>query len=139
MLRETAAKAVSLELSAPAKLNENHDLDSFDCGEDSINEYLKKKATKAQIAKTATVLVVCIKDTNTVVGYYTLSSGDYHAGRRGTQKGAAQLSPTSTPITILGRMGVCKTLQGTGLSLDLIQDAVLRALTARKKSLRLRS
>ncbi|MNT69824.1 hypothetical protein D3C71_1642360 [compost metagenome] len=27
-------------------------------------------------------------------------------------------------------MGVCKTLQGTGLSLDLIQDAVLRALAA---------
>ncbi|WP_339433256.1 hypothetical protein [Pseudomonas sp. EA_65y_Pfl2_P78] len=129
MLRETAAKAISLELSAPVKLTENHDLETFDCGEDSINEYLKKKAIKAQIAKTATVLVVCIKNSNTVVGYYTLSNGTIMRADVVPKK-AQRNSPDQHPITILGRMGVCKTLQGTGLSLDLIQDAVLRALTA---------
>ncbi|MFJ2365945.1 GNAT family N-acetyltransferase [Pseudomonas sp. NPDC087697] len=129
MSTEIAEQAVPLELSAPVKLNETHDLDAFDCGEDSINEYLKKKAIKAQIAKTATVFVVCIKDTGTVVGYYTLSNGMIMRANVVPKK-AQRNSPDQHPITILGRMGVCKTLQGTGLSLDLIQDAVLRALTA---------
>jgi GNAT superfamily N-acetyltransferase len=129
MSTEIAEQAVSLELSTPVKLNESHDLDTFDCGEDSINEYLKKKATKAQSAKTATVLVTCIKDTNTVVGYYTLSNGTIMRADVVPRK-AQRNSPDHHPITILGRMGVCKSIQGTGLSLDLIQDAVLRALTA---------
>ena len=75
MRPEAAEQTLSLELSAPVKLNETHNLDPFDCGEESINEYLKKKAIKAQASKTATVLVTCIKGTNTVVGYYTLSNG----------------------------------------------------------------
>lgn len=128
MATTIAEQAVPLELSAPVKLNETHDVDSFDCGEDSINEYLKKKAIKAQLTKTATVLVTCIKGSNTVVGYYTLSNGTIMRADV-VPKRAQRNSPDQHPITILGRMGVCKTFQGTGLSLDLIQDAVLRALT----------
>ncbi|WP_095148177.1 hypothetical protein [Pseudomonas sp. Irchel s3a18] len=129
MATETAEQTVSLELSAPVKLNETHNLETFDCGEDSINEFLTKKAMKAQLAKTATVLVTCIKGTNAVVGYYTLSNGTIMRADVVPKK-AQRNSPDQHPITILGRMGVCQSLQGTGLSLDLIQDAVLRALTA---------
>lgn len=129
MPTKTAEQTVPLELSAPVKLDETHDLDTFDCGEDSINEFLKKKALKAQAAKTATVFVVCVKGTNTVVGYHTLSSGTIMRANVVPKK-AQRNSPDQHPITILGRMGVCKTLQGTGLSLDLIQDAALRALAA---------
>lgn len=129
MRPEAAEQTLSLELSAPVKLNETHNVDPFDCGEESINEYLKKKAIKAQASKTATVLVTCIKGTNTVVGYYTLSNGTIMRADVVPKK-AQRNSPQQHPITVLGRMGVCKTLQGTGLSLDLIQDAVLRALAA---------
>lgn len=126
---EAAEQALSLELNAPVKLNEIHNLEPFDCGEETINEYLKKKALRAQASKTATVLVTCIKGTNTVVGYYTLSSGTIMRANVVPKK-AQRNSPDQHPITVLGRMGVCRTLQGTGLSLDLIQDAVLRAISA---------
>lgn len=129
MATEIIEQADPLELSQPEKLNEHHNVDQFDCGEDSTNEFLKKKALKAQLAKTATVLVTCPKGSNVVVGYYTLSSGTIMRADVVPKK-AQRNSPDQHPITILGRMGVCKTLQGQGLSLDLIQDAVLRSLAA---------
>lgn len=129
MSAPTAGKAASLELTAPQKLNDAHDLGTFDCGEVSINEYLVKKAMKAQSARTATVFVTCIKGSQTVVGYYTLSSATIMRSHVVPRK-AQRNSPDQHPITILGRMGVCKTVQGIGLSLDLLRDAVIRALTA---------
>lgn len=44
MSAATPGKAKTLELSTPQKLNDNHDLSKFACGEPSIDEYLHKKA-----------------------------------------------------------------------------------------------
>ncbi|NBA96555.1 GNAT family N-acetyltransferase [Pseudomonas sp. R5(2019)] len=129
MSTPSVRKAESLELTAPEKLNESHDLSAFDCGDDSINEYLTKRAAKAQSAKHATVFVTCIRGSKTVVGYYTLSSGMIM--RAGVVPRKAQRnSPDQHPITILGRMGVCKTAQRTGLSRDLLRDAIVRSINA---------
>jgi hypothetical protein len=128
MRPEAAEQTLSLELSAPVKLNETHNLDPFDCGEESINEYLKKKAIKAQASKTATVFVTCIKGTNTVVGYYTLSNGSIMRADVVPKK-AQRNSPQQHPITVLGRMGVCKTLQGTVIcALAAAEDVASTAL-----------
>jgi predicted GNAT family N-acyltransferase len=129
MSTPTARKTASLELSAPEKLTVIHDLSAFDCGEESINEYLIKKALKARNAKHATVFVTCIKGTNTVVGYYTLSNSMVMRADV-VPKRAQRNSPDQHPVTVLGRMGVCKTVQGTGLSLDLLKDAIIRSIAA---------
>lgn len=118
-----------MELTRPARLDETHDLSTFDCGEDSINEYLVKKALKAQRAKHASVFVTCIKGTQTVVGYYTLSSGQVLRSSVVPKK-AQRNSPDMHPVTILGRMGVCKSAQGQGLSHDLLKDALERSIWA---------
>ncbi|WP_225920019.1 hypothetical protein [Pseudomonas vanderleydeniana] len=73
MSAKTPGKAKTLELSAPQRLDEQHDLSNFDCAENSINEYLFNKAHKAQAAKHAVVHVVCLKDTQKVMGYCTVS------------------------------------------------------------------
>ena len=122
MSSSTIRTTPSVELSAPEKLTVSHDLGFFDCGEESINEYLTKRALKAQNAKHASVFVTCIKGTSTVVGYYTLSNGMVMRADV-MPKRAQRNSPDQHPVTILGRMGVCKTAQGTGLSLDLLRDA----------------
>lgn len=129
MSSPTARTTTPVELSAPEKLTVSHDLSAFDCGEESINEYLTKKAIKAQNAKHASVFVTCIKGTSTVVGYYTLSNGVVMRADV-MPKRAQRNSPDQHPVTILGRMGVCKTAQGTGLSLDLLKDAIIRAIAA---------
>lgn len=129
MREETAGKAETLELSAPQKLDESHEVSQFDCGEPSINEYLRVKALKAQRARHAVVYVTCFKGSKTVAGYYTLSNGSV-ARAHGASATLRRNAPNDLPVTILGRMGVTRKASAQGLATDLLQDAVERALSA---------
>lgn len=129
MSTSTAKQAQPLELTAPEKLNDLHDLSEFDCKEQSINDFLQRKARKAQADKHAVIYVSCLKGTNIVVAYYTLSSGSV-AREFVVPKSHQRNSPAEHPITLLGRMGVSSTAQGQGFSLDLLKDAIERAIGA---------
>lgn len=129
MREEIAGEAQTLELSSPHRLTELHELSQFDCGEASINDYLRVKAFKAQQAKHAVVYVTCFKGTRRVAGYYTLSNGSV-ARAHATSARLRRNAPDDLPVTILGRMGVTREVSGQGLATDLLQDAVERALAA---------
>lgn len=129
MSSETDVQTKPVELSKPEKLNKFHDFTQFDCGETSINDYLHKKASKAQDHKHAVVYVACFAGTNRVAGYYTLSSGSIGRDHVVPRKFRHD-SPTSHPVTILGRMGVTMTAQGFGYAVDLLQDAIGRCMAA---------
>jgi len=126
---KTPGKAKTLELSAPVRLSEQHDLNDFDCGESSINEYLVKKAHKAQAAKNAVVYVICLKGTQKVIGYYTLSNGSVMRASV-APKSRQRNSPGQHPVTIIGRMGISLVAQGNGYAIDLLQDAIERCINA---------
>lgn len=129
MPKTIAAKAETLELTAPQKLNDEHDLSDFDCGEPSINDYLVKRALRAQIQKHSVAYVVCLVGSLKVVAFYTLSNGsiarNFVAPRRHQRN-----SPEMHPVTVLGRMGVSAVAQGRGYAVDLLQDALERCLAA---------
>ncbi|KRW62365.1 hypothetical protein AO726_02780 [Pseudomonas sp. TTU2014-080ASC] len=118
-----------MELSKPEKLNKFHDVSEFDCGEATINDFLHKKARKAQENKHSVVYVSCFKGTNIVAGYYTLSAGSV-VRENVIPKSYQRNSPTVHPVTILGRMGVTVAAQGYGYSVDLLQDAIRRCIVA---------
>ncbi|PJH88535.1 hypothetical protein CVG87_12700 [Pseudomonas sp. WCS365] len=118
-----------MELRAPEKLNDEHILDEFDSGVTSINNYLQRQARKAQAAKQAVVYVICRKDTPVVMGYYTLSSGSI-ARENVVPKSHQRNSPSVHPVTLLGRMGITLEAQGQGFAIDLLQDAIERAISA---------
>lgn len=118
-----------MALSAPEKLTENHDISEFDCGEPSNNEYIKKRAFLAQVQKQAVVYVVCFEGTNKVAGFYTLSNGSIPR-RDLVPKKLQRNTPDVHPVTILGRMGITLTAQGHGYAVDLLQDAMSRAVSA---------
>jgi len=118
-----------LELTVPEKLTKTHDLSGFECGEKSINDYLVLQAIKAQEAKQAVVYVVCVKGTSKVKAFYTLSNGAVHRSSV-VPKARQRNSPVQHPVTILGRMGVSIDAQGQGIAVDLLQDAIERALAA---------
>lgn len=118
-----------MELTAPQKLTAIHNLSEFDCGEKSINDYLILQALKAQTAKQAVVYVVLRNGTNQVVGFYTLSNGAICRSAV-VPKSRQRNSPSQHPVTILGRMGVSIEAQGQGYSIDLLKDAIQRAITA---------
>lgn len=118
-----------MALSAPEKLTEKHDVSEFDSGEPSINEYLKKRALAAQLQKQAVVYVSRFAGTNKVAAFYTLSNGSIprpHIVPKKLQRN----TPDVHPVTILGRMGITLTAQGHGYAVDLLQDAMLRAIIA---------
>ncbi|CZT26393.1 MULTISPECIES: GNAT family N-acetyltransferase [Pseudomonas] len=129
MSTSTARQTEALELTAPEKLNDLHDLSEFDCKEPSITDYLQKKARKAQADRHAVVYVSCRKGTLVVMAYYTLSSGSVNR-ENVVPKSHQRNSPAEHPITLLGRMGVSEAAQGQGFSLDLLKDAIERAMTA---------
>ncbi|TFY84655.1 hypothetical protein DYL59_28430 [Pseudomonas kairouanensis] len=129
MPASTSQPTQTVELRAPEKLTDEHILDQFDSGEPSINHYLQRQARKAQAAKQAVVYVVCLKGTSIVMGYYTLSSGSIARESVGP-KNHQRNSPSVHPVTLLVRMGITQAIQGRGFAIDLLQDAIERAISA---------
>lgn len=127
MSTKPSEQGETLGLSAPERLHERHDLSQFDCNEISINEYLRNAQKQAK-HKNAVVYVVCEAGTDVVKGFYTLSSGSVI--RNEAPSNMARFSPKEIPVTILGRLGVDAAYQGKGVGLDLLQDAVERAIAA---------
>ena len=127
MSNETHATPETLGLTAPVKLNEHHDLSQFDCGEPSVNDFAQKAHKQAK-TRNAVIYVVCETGTNVVKGFYTLSNGS--VARNEPPKSMQRFSMSEIPVTILGRLGVDKSYQGKGVGLDLLQDALQRAIIA---------
>ncbi|MFN3581051.1 MAG: GNAT family N-acetyltransferase [Pseudomonas sp.] len=120
----------TVEISAPEKLDETHDLTQFDCGVLSLNDYLRE-ARKHQDSKSAVVFVICRKDTRVVVGYSTLSSGSI---LRSTAPGRlSRNAPREIPLFVLGRMGVDTSIQGLGYGKDLLAAAMEMASEASER------
>ncbi|MDV9031447.1 hypothetical protein Q7C30_004925 [Pseudomonas sp. RAC1] len=129
MREEAAGKAQTLGLSAPCRLEEQHDVRQFDCGEASINQYLWDKALDAQRARHAVVYVTCFKGTRNVAGFYTLSNGSVARAHAATAR-IRRNAPNDLPVVVLGRLGVTRQVAGNGVATDLLQDALERTLVA---------
>lgn len=113
-------------VTAPALLNASHDLSAFDCGNDALNGWLKSRALESE-GKTARTYVVCCD--NAVVGYYCLASGSVDRSELAKPLRKHGL-PKAIPIIMIGRLARDLTYKGTGLGQDLLQDALVRILSA---------
>ena len=116
-----------ITLSQPCLLKDGHILDNFDCGNNSLNNWLRRYAMQNHRANAARTFVVCNEDT--VVGYYSLAVGSIEhelAGKR-IKKGLAR---HSIPVMILARLAVDLGYQGKKIGSGLLKDAVLRTLQA---------
>lgn len=112
-------------LSAPVRLEEEHDCEPFSCGESSLDEWLKRRARKGDRQDSARTFVVCDGGTR-VVGYYSLSNGSI---TRDTAPRKLQRNmPDPLPVLVLGRLAVDHEYQGAGIGQALLRDAMLRAL-----------
>jgi GNAT superfamily N-acetyltransferase len=114
----------SAGLTAPVPLSPTHNLEPFDCGDTSLNEWLKARALKSQGNDSARTYVVCIGDT--VVGYYCLAAGAI--AREQAPKGVGRNMPDPIPVIILGRFAVDLSYQSKGIGSGLLKDAILRTL-----------
>lgn len=106
-----------------------HDRSSFDCGEDALNEYLKKRASQEVRRQVAAVFIIRERDHIEVIGFYTLSASSLDLSALPATKTKGIPYP-QVPVTLLGRMGIDKKYQKQGLGRQLLLSAFARSLQA---------
>jgi len=112
-------------LSAPVPLTLDHDLSQFDCGEPSLNDWLRHRALKNE-SRFSRTYVVC--EGNRVVAYFCISAG---AVERGAAPGkVGRNAPDTIPVSVIGRLAVDKAHAGKGLGADILSDALRRIAVA---------
>ena len=114
-------------LQPPSSLDEAHRLDAFDCGVDSLNDWLKRRARANQVSGASRTYVVTDEE-GRVAGYYCLASGALALAQ--APGGIRRNMPDPVPMAILGRLAVDRNWQGHGLGAALLRDAVERTRAA---------
>ncbi len=109
-------------LSAPALLGEAHDLQLFDSGHDSLDEWLRRRARANQVSGASRTYVVC--EGERVVGYYVPVVGSARSRGRAGSYPAQHARPRSHGGA--WPSGHRPQLAGKGIGPALLQDAVLR-------------
>ena len=112
----------------PTALIGSHGVSEFDCGNDTLNDWLIKRALKNQNSGASRTFVIC--QDNQVVGYYALASGSVE--RMASSKSIARNMPEPIPVMVLGRLAIHSTMQGHRLGSALLKDALLRTLSVSK-------
>lgn len=116
---------IGLKLVPPAPIAGKHDLADFDCGEVSLNQWLKKRALKNHASGASRCFVLCIGQS--VVGYYSLSAGAISHDR--APKTLRRNMPDPLPVLLLGRLAVDRRYHNRGLGQALLRDAMIRAVS----------
>jgi GNAT superfamily N-acetyltransferase len=111
-------------------IKKKHDREAFDCGEDALNEFLRRYARKShELGGAKTFLAIDDEDNETILGFYSLSSAsvDYARTPEIIRRGLAR---HDVPGFRLARLAVDRKLQGQGLGGQLLLAAGRRCLVA---------
>lgn len=111
-------------LRSPEPLTPTHDLSGFNCGNEDLNDWLKRRALASE-GRSARTTVLC--DGPRVAGYYCLATG---AIERESLSSARLRKNQPDPILVLGRLAIERDYQGRGLGKALLKDAILKTITA---------
>jgi GNAT superfamily N-acetyltransferase len=115
----------------PEPLARHHELDDFACGEPALDEWLKQHARAANASESARVFVVTTDDDPaTAVAYYALAAAQVEPTEATARARKGQPSRRSVPAVLLARLAVDERHQRAGLGRSLLQDALLRCVTA---------
>jgi GNAT superfamily N-acetyltransferase len=110
-------------LSPPRPIHADDDTSRFDCGDELLNDWLRRQASKSE-GSSARSYVVC--DGRLVIGYYCLATGG--VARAGVPRKIRHGLPDPTPVMILGRLAVDKVYQRKSIGSALLKDALQRCL-----------
>lgn len=111
-------------------INKKYDREAFDCGEEALNEFLRRYARKShELGGAKTFLAIDNADDKTILGFYSLSpaSIDYARTPEIIRRGLAR---HDVPGFRLARLAVDRKLQGRGIGGQLLLAAGKRCLLA---------
>lgn len=112
--------------SAPRPIREDDDVSAFDCGEPSLDDYLRSRALANHVEGASRCYVIC-RD-GRVVGFYALASASVE--RRATAGAVRRNMPDPIPVILLSRLAVDRGEQNQGLGKHLLRDAIVRSVRA---------
>jgi GNAT superfamily N-acetyltransferase len=109
------------------KLNKFHDVETFDCGVDALDTYLKRFALTNQAAGAAQTYVGMLNEK--IIGYYSLSTSSalYDQAPERIRRGLAR---HPIPVILLARLAVVRDWRGKGAGAGLLRDALRRIAAA---------
>lgn len=112
-------------------LGNQHKRAAFSCGVETLDSYFKGDPIRQDIGRKTTNAFVLTSDGESVAGFYTLSGGSILSIDLPAR---LQKKLPKRPIgtTLIGRMGIDKSLQGRGLGESLLYDAFYKAWQASK-------
>ena len=111
-------------------INRKHDREAFDCGEEVLNDFLRRYARKShELGGAKTFLAIADNDNKTVLGFYSLCPAAIEYSRTPdiARRGLAR---HEVPGFRLARLAVDRSLQGKGLGGQLLLAAGRRCLLA---------
>ncbi|MET0154731.1 MAG: GNAT family N-acetyltransferase [Rickettsiales bacterium] len=109
------------------KLTQLHDTETFDCGIEALNQFVRRYALQNQRKDGAQTWAALVG--NRLVGYYTLTVGavEIADAPERLRKG---LPKHPVPVMILARLAVSKDRQGKRIGQGLLADALRRTMSA---------
>src|SRR3990167_3957742 len=97
------------------KLNAKHMRQSFSCGIEKLDDYIKKQATQDERRYIAVTYVLHDKQENKVAGFYSLASTTIEAQHLSDEITRKLPSYPLIPATLIGRLAIDKYAQGNQL------------------------
>jgi GNAT superfamily N-acetyltransferase len=111
-------------------IEKRHNRDAFDCGEEALNDFLRRYARKShELGGAKTFLAISDADNKSILGYYSLcpASIEYARTPEVLRRGLARYD---VPAFRLARLAVDLSAQGHGLGGQLLLAAGRRCLLA---------
>lgn len=106
-----------------------HDREAFSCGEPSLDEYLKRRASQDLKRRLSVTYVFAPRDEPArVAGYFTLSAYAVLASELPEEVATRLPRHDRFPATLIGRLARDEAHRGTGLGELLLLEALTRAL-----------
>jgi GNAT superfamily N-acetyltransferase len=112
----------------PVRLTQAHESAGFECGEATLDDWLRHRAWNNMQSAASRTYVACVADTQSIAGYFALSMGQILAHE--TTGAMRRNMPHTIPAVIMGRLAIDRAWQARGLGRALLADAVRRALRA---------
>jgi GNAT superfamily N-acetyltransferase len=107
------------------RLEESDEVEGFDCGDEPLNNYLKRHAWTNQQKVSIGVTYAAVDESapRTVLGYFTLATSSVPRDRF-PSKYVRGLPPYDLPLILLARLAVDKRFSGRGLGHAMIAEAL---------------
>jgi predicted N-acetyltransferase YhbS len=115
--------------SPPEPLRGKRNTEGFECGEPSLDRWIGSHARLAEATDSARVFVTT-DDGERVVGFYALAAASVSPDEATERLMKGQSKHQSVPVVLIARLAVALDSQGSQLGRSLLQEALLRTVSA---------